>query len=80
MTKLAGSLTLILAFCVAAFADDINTPPCIPGDINTPPCSTAQLTTDDPTNPGDMSTPPAAETIVITTMVDAAVGALLSIW
>jgi len=83
MTKLrslGASLILIFAMSVSAFAGDMSTPPCAPGDINTPPCASAQLATDDPGNPGEMGTPPVAETVVLNTIVDAALGAVLSVF
>lgn len=73
----------MFVLAVSAFAGETQTPPCPspdPGEMQTPPCSTAQLTTDDPTNPGETVTPPAADMVVITSIVDAAVGAFLSIW
>lgn len=79
---------LVVTFCfisilaITALGGDVQSPPCQPpepGDVQSPPCSSAQLTTDDPTNPGETQAPPAAETVVITTIADAAVGALLSL-
>ena len=67
---------------MTALGGDMQTPPCPPpdpGEMSTPPCSTAQRTTDDPTNPGEIQGPPATGTDVITTIVDAAVGTLLSV-
>ena len=79
---------LVVAFClisvlaITAYGQSGSCPP--PGEMQGPPCSSAQLTTDDPTNPGqtnpgEVSTPPAPATDVITTVVDAAVGTLLSV-
>ena len=53
---------------------------CDPGETHGPPCASAQPATDDSTNPEDTQTSPAAETVVITTIADAAVGALLSLF
>jgi hypothetical protein len=83
LKRLVVTLCLISVLAITALAGEIQTPPCAspdPGEIQTPPCSPAQLTTEDPTNPGETETPPAAETVVINSIVDAAVGAFLSVW
>jgi hypothetical protein len=80
LKTLVASFTLIVTVAIAAIAGDINTPPCTPGDINTPPCASDQMATNDSTSPGETETPPAAETVVITTIADAAIGALLSVF
>jgi hypothetical protein len=83
LKKLVVAFCLMSVLAITAVGGEIPSPPCPPpdpGEIQTPPCSTAQLTTDDPTNPGETQTPPPAETVVITSFVDAAVGALLSVW
>jgi len=79
---------LVVTFCLMSVLaisalGQTPSPPCPPpdpGEMQGPPCSTAQLTTDDPTNPGETPAPPAAEAVVITTIADAAVGALLSLF
>lgn len=82
--RLLVTLCLMSVLVVTALAGEIQTPPCAlpdPGEIQTPPCSTAQPTTDDSTNLGETPTPPPTDTVVITSMVvEAAVGAFLSVW
>ena len=77
---LVGSFTLILALAVSAFAGDISTPPCAPGDISTPPCSSGQVNTEDPIIPIESETAPEAESVVIGTVAEAALGAFLSVF
>ena len=83
LKRLVVTLSLITVLAVTAFAGETESPPCAPpdpGEMGTPPCSTAQQVTNDTTNPGETEAPPAAETVVISMIVDGAVGALLSIW
>jgi hypothetical protein len=81
--RLVVTLCLMSVLSVTALAGEIQSPPCSPpdpGEIQSPPCSTAQLTTDDPTNTGETEPLPAPDTVVITSIVDAALGAFLSVW
>ena len=83
LKRLVVTICLISILAMTALAGETPNSPCPPpepGDIQSPPCASASLTTDDPTNPGETQTPPAAETVVITTIADAAVGALLSVF
>jgi hypothetical protein len=81
--RLVVTLSLISVLSITSFAGDINTSPCTPpdpGQMSTPPCATAQLATDDATNSGQPDAPPEADAMVIVTIVDAAIEALLSVW
>jgi len=83
LKKLVVAFCLMSVLAITAIGGEIQSPPCsppVPGEIDSPPCASAQLTTDDPSNPRDINTPPDAETVVITTIVDAAAGAFLSVW
>jgi hypothetical protein len=82
LKRLVVTLCLMSVLAVTALAGETQSPPCPPpepGETQCPPCSSAQQVTDDPT-PGDIQSPPAAETLVITTIADAAVGVLLSLF
>jgi hypothetical protein len=81
LKKLVVAFSLIFVLAITAFGGETQSPPCSPpnpGETQSPPCSLAQLAPDDPTIPGETETSRAAETVVITTIADAAVGALLS--
>jgi hypothetical protein len=83
LKKVVVTFCLMSVLVITALGGDIQSPPCQPpepGDLQSPPCSSAQLATDDPTNPGETESPPNAETIMIITTVDAAVGAFLSLF
>jgi hypothetical protein len=67
LKQLTVSVALTLALTVAAFAGEIQTPPCAPpepGEIQTPPCATAQLTPDDSETPGQTDTLSSASNTV----------------
>lgn len=77
------TLCLMSVLTVTALAGEMQTPPCSPpdpGEIQSPPCATAQLATDAPTNPGETPTPATAEEVMISTIADAAIRALLSVF
>ena len=78
--KLVAVFCLTAALAITALGGDIQSPPCTPGDVNTPPCSAAQPTTDDSTNLQEIQSLPAGETIAISTIAEAAVGAILSVF
>jgi hypothetical protein len=83
LKRLVVILSLIFVLAATVFAGETPTPPCPapePGELSTPPCSSAQLTTDDPISSGETEAPPASETIVISTIAEAALGALLSVF
>jgi len=83
LKRLVVTLSLTAVIAVTTFAGETPAPPCSPtepGQMSTPPCSTAQLPTDDPINLGETPTPPDAETIMISAIAEAAVGAFLSIF
>jgi hypothetical protein len=80
LKRLVVTSCLISLLAFTALAGETPTPPCappIPGEIQAPPCSEGQIVTDDPTSPEETEAPPAADSVVITTIADAAVGALL---
>ena len=52
---------------------------CDPGETHGPPCSAVQLVTDTLTNPAETEPPEVVQTVVIVTIVDSVVGALLSV-
>lgn len=82
LRRLASCFTLISALSVAAFAGDMNTPPCSPGDMNTPPCTAAQPEINDPISAEEAEATEAtmtAETSVISTITETAVRAFLSL-
>jgi hypothetical protein len=59
--KMLGiSLTLVCVLAAAAFAGEVNSPPCAPGEVNSPPCAVAQITPEDSVVPGETSAPPAS--------------------
>ena len=83
LKPLVFAFCLVSVFAVTTFAGETPTMPCAPpdpGETHGPPCPSAQLATDDLTNPGETPAPPATETVVTTAVVDAAVGAFLTIW
>ena len=83
LKKVVAVFCLIAVFAITALGGEIPSPPCAPpdpGEIPSPPCAAAQLATDDPKNPGDIQSPPTAETVVIATIADAALGAFLSVF
>ena len=82
LKRLVVAFCLVSALAITALGAETQ-PPCAPpnpGETESPPCATAQLATDDPINPGETETPPAADRVAINTIVDAAVGVLLSIF
>ena len=83
LKRLVVTFCLMSVLTITVFAGETPTgtcPPTEPGEMGTPPCSAAQLTTDDPFNPGETPTPPPAETIMISAIAEAAVGAFLSVF
>jgi hypothetical protein len=81
--RLVVTFCLISVLAFTALAGEIQSPPCappIPGEIQAPPCSESQLATDDPTNLGESEALSTVETVMITTIADAALGALLSVF
>jgi hypothetical protein len=80
LRKLSTAVLLTLVLAVAAFAGEVNTPPCAPpdpGETQAPPCAAAQPSSDDSAAPGEMSTPPASNAVDILAVVDAAINLLL---
>jgi len=78
--RLVVALCLTSVFAITALAGETPAGYCsppVPGEIDSPPCATTQLATDDPTNPSERPTPPA-EAVVVTAIVDAALGTLLT--
>jgi len=59
LKRLGISLALVCVLATAAFAGEVNSPPCAPGEVNSPPCAVAQITPDDSVVPGETSSPPA---------------------
>lgn len=58
LKRLSAVVVLTFALGVAAFAGDVQAPPCTdPGQISTPPCAVSQMAT-----PGDIGTPTLAST------------------
>jgi hypothetical protein len=83
LKRLVVTFCLMSILAITALAGETPTVPCPrpePGEIQAPPCAPAQPAVADPTNPGETQTPPAAETVVIFTIADAAIGALLSVF
>ena len=81
--RLVVTFCLISVLAISAFAETPtgSCPAPDPGQMSTPPCSSAQLTTDDFTTSEEMPTTRAeAETVVISMIVEAAVGAILSVF
>lgn len=79
LKRLGVSVTLTLVLAVAAFAGEMSAPPCAPpdpGEMNAPPCAAAP-TADDPALPGQTDTPPAADSVVVSAVVEAALNLLL---
>ncbi len=63
LKRLGISLILICVLATAAFAREVNSPPCAPpepGTVNSPPCAAAQITADDSVAPGETQSPPAS--------------------
>ena len=63
--SVSAVLTLVLA--VAAFAGEMQSPPCAPpepGEMQSPPCETAQSAPDDSVTPGQTSAPPSSSDAV----------------
>ena len=79
LKRLGVSVTLTFVLAVAAFAGELNTPPCAPpdpGQVDTPPCAAAP-TSDDSALPGQTDTPPAADSAAVSAVVEAALNLLL---
>jgi hypothetical protein len=72
------NLTFLLSFTAVAQSGSCLTP--TPGETETPPCATAYLATDETTNLDATAAQPPDETVMISTAVYAAVGALMSVF
>ncbi len=81
--KMLGiSLTLVCVLATAAFAGEVNSPPCAPpepGTVNSPPCAAAQITSDDSVVSGETSSPPASNAAVTLSVAEVAVDLLQSV-
>jgi len=80
LKKLVVGFCLMTLLTITALGGETESPPCAqpnPGETESPPCATVQSTADDSTTLEALQAF-HAETVVITTTVEAAVGALLA--
>ena len=79
LKRLGVSVTLVCVLATAAFAGEVNSPPCAPGEVNSPPCAGAQITPADSVVPGETSSPPASNAAVTLSVAEVAVDLLQSV-
>lgn len=79
LKRLGISLALVCVLATAAFAGEVNSPPCAPGEVNSPPCAVAQITPDDSVVPGETSSPPASNAGDATSVTELAIDLLQSV-
>ena len=80
LKRLGVAIALTLVLGVSTFAGEMNSPPCSPpepGETHGPPCAAAPLSSDDLVASGEVETPPASDTVIIVSVVDAALNLLL---
>ncbi len=79
LKRLGISLTLVCILATAAFAGEVNSPPCAPGEVNSPPCAGGQMTPGDTVLPGETSSPPASNAADTLSVAEVAVDLLQSV-
>ena len=79
LKRFVAASWLLILLALAAYGQSGPCPSPSPGEMDTPPCAAAQLITEDSINIGQIHTLPDAETVVTTTIVETAIGTLLTI-
>lgn len=79
LKRLGISLALVCVLATAAFAGEVNSPPCAPGEVNSPPCAAAQMTLDDSFAPGETNAPPASNAGDASSVTEVALDLLQSV-
>ena len=82
LKRLGVSFTLISVLAMAAFAGELQTPPCAPpepGETQAPPCATAQMLPGDSLAPGETSSPPASNAGDASSVTEVALDLLQSV-
>jgi hypothetical protein len=79
LKRLGVSVTLVCVLATAAFAGEVNSPPCAPGEVNSPPCAVAQITSEGSIVPGETISPPVSNAGDAASVTELAIDLLQSV-